>query len=91
MVLHDVGSPNPTLARDWQEQHINFAGLSGVNPLRGPNLDDFGPRFIALSDAYDLELRRAAHLAWKDISKEKLRQMAMHEGVYAFVGGPKYV
>lgn len=71
--------------------HINFAGLSGVNPLRGPNLDDFGPRFIALSDAYDLELRRAAHLAWKDISKEKLRQMAMHEGVYAFVGGPKYV
>lgn len=70
--------------------HINFAGLSGVNPLRGPNLDDFGPRFIALSDAYDLELRRAAHLAWKALSKDRPKQMAMHEGVYAFVGGPNY-
>ncbi|KAE9374883.1 purine nucleoside phosphorylase I, inosine and guanosine-specific [Stipitochalara longipes BDJ] len=70
--------------------HINFAGLSGVNPLRGPNLDDFGPRFIALSDAYDLELRRAAHLAWKDLSKDRSKQMVMHEGVYAFVGGPNY-
>jgi len=59
--------------------------------LRGPNLNAFGPRFIALSDAYDLELRRAAHLAWKDLSKDEPKQMAMHEGVYAFVGGPKYV
>jgi purine-nucleoside phosphorylase len=59
--------------------------------LRGPNLDEFGPRFIALSDAYDLELRRAAHLAWKELSKAQSKQMAMHEGVYAFVGGPKYV
>jgi purine-nucleoside phosphorylase len=62
-----------------------------VNPLRGPNLDSFGPRFIALSDAYDLELRRVAHLAWKEIAKNRKKLMAMHEGVYAFVGGPKNV
>ena len=59
--------------------------------MRGPNLDLFGPRFIALSDAYDLELRRVAHLAWKEISNDQTKKMAMHEGVYAFVGGPKYV
>lgn len=51
----------------------------------------FGPRFIALSDAYDLELRRIAHKAWKEISKDQTKKMSMHEGVYAFVGGPKYV
>jgi purine-nucleoside phosphorylase len=58
--------------------------------LRGPNLDMFGPRFIALSDAYDLELRRVAHLAWKEITKDQTKKMDMREGVYAFVGGPKY-
>jgi purine-nucleoside phosphorylase len=59
--------------------------------LRGPNLDNFGPRFIALSDAYDLDLRRAAHSAWEELSKDDPKKMKMHEGVYAFVGGPKYV
>jgi len=58
--------------------------------LRGPNLHLFGPRFIALSDAYDLELRRVAHLAWKEIAKDQTKLMNMHEGVYAFVGGPNY-
>lgn len=62
-----------------------------MNPLRGPNLDLFGPRFIALSDAYDLELRRVAHLAWNEIAEDRKKLMAMHEGVYAFVGGPKYI
>lgn len=70
-------------------KHINLPGLCGVNPLRGPNLDEFGPRFPALSDAYDLELRRAAHLAWHELSKDNPKEMAMHEGVYVFVGGPK--
>lgn len=59
--------------------------------MRGPNLDNFGPRFIPLSDAYDLDLRRAAHSAWKELSKDDPKKMKMHEGVYAFVGGPKYV
>ena len=66
---------------------MNFAGLSGVHPLRGPNAESFGTRFPALSDAYDLELRRLAHHAWRklDVSCGKRR---VHEGVYAFVAGP---
>ena len=75
---------------DWRLKHINFPGLAGVNPLRGPNLDSFGPRFIALSDAYDLELRRAAHLAWRELSNDEPKKAVMYEGVYAFVGGPNY-
>jgi purine-nucleoside phosphorylase len=30
------------------EDHINLVGMAGVNPLRGPNLDEFGPRFPAV-------------------------------------------
>lgn len=60
-----------------------------MHPLRGPNIDELGVRFPAMSDAYDLELRRLAHKAWRkrslDGQKEKLR-----EGVYAFVSGPSY-
>ena len=69
--------------------HIFLAGLAGVHPLRGPNLDSFGDRFPPLSDAYDLALRRAAHTAWKKSQKSKSNRR-LHEGVYAFVGGPSF-
>ncbi|EAW08590.1 purine-nucleoside phosphorylase [Aspergillus clavatus NRRL 1] len=69
--------------------HIFLAGLAGTHPLRGPNSEQFGPRFPALSDAYDLELRRYAHQAWGAvINKESKRRL--HEGIYAFAGGPSY-
>ena len=61
-----------------------------MHPLRGPNAEDFGVRFPPLSDAYDLELRRSAHQAWrKAIPPDSKRRL--HEGVYAFVGGPRQV
>ncbi|KAH0538719.1 hypothetical protein FGG08_004671 [Glutinoglossum americanum] len=69
--------------------HLNLAGLVGVHPLRGPNADDFGIRFPALSDAYDLELRRVVHRAWKSLQLSQ-NGRRIHEGVYAFVGGPSY-
>ncbi|KAI9836676.1 MAG: hypothetical protein M1819_001312 [Sarea resinae] len=68
--------------------HLNLAGLVGIHPLRGPNADDFGIRFPALSDAYDLELRQIAHTAWKKLAISR-HQRRIHEGVYAFVGGPR--
>ncbi|KAJ6076609.1 hypothetical protein N7499_008590 [Penicillium canescens] len=69
--------------------HLFLAGLAGTHPLRGPNEEEFGVRFPPLSDAYDLELRRHVHQAWKTvISPESNRKL--HEGVYAFVGGPTY-
>ncbi|EEP78324.1 purine nucleoside phosphorylase [Uncinocarpus reesii 1704] len=70
--------------------HIFLAGLAGLHPLRGPNEDEFGVRFPALSDAYDIELRRTAHRAWtKVISVESRRRI--HEGVYAFCAGPRFL
>ncbi|KAI9844089.1 MAG: hypothetical protein M1837_005803 [Sclerophora amabilis] len=69
--------------------HLNLAGLAGIHPLRGPNADGFGVRFPALSDAYDLELRRAAFQAWEVVRSQGSKR-SVHEGVYAFVGGPSY-
>ncbi|KAI9692020.1 MAG: hypothetical protein M1820_009595 [Bogoriella megaspora] len=69
--------------------HLNLAGLVGNHPLLGPNADNFGVRFPPMSDAYDLELRKRAHLAWEDLGLGKGARR-MHEGVYSFVGGPSY-
>ncbi|KAE8348224.1 nucleoside phosphorylase domain-containing protein [Aspergillus coremiiformis] len=69
--------------------HIFLAGLAGTHPLRGPNTEEFGPRFPPLSDAYDLELRRQVHRAWREVMDAK-SERKLHEGVYAFVGGPTY-
>ena len=68
--------------------HINFLGLAGNHPLRGPNADEFGPRFPALSDAYSLALRQTLFKAAKlrDIRSRR----GLHEGIYAMVSGPSY-
>ncbi|MDQ4036260.1 MAG: purine-nucleoside phosphorylase [Chloroflexota bacterium] len=58
--------------------------LSGDNPLLGPNLDRFGPRFPAMADAYDPELRRAAGEAAERTG------IALREGVYVMLSGPAY-
>ena len=61
--------------------HINF---SGDNPLRGPNNEDFGPRFPDLSNAYDPELRNTAREAAKELDID------LQRGVYAMTSGPSY-
>ncbi|KAJ5966047.1 hypothetical protein N7481_012761, partial [Penicillium waksmanii] len=69
--------------------HLFLAGLAGNHPLRGLNDEEFGVRFPPLSDAYDLDLRRHVHRAWKEItSATPQTSRKLHEGVYAFVGGP---
>ncbi len=61
------------------QDHIN---LQPENPLRGQNLDSFGPRFPDMSEPYDLNLIRQA----ESIAKEK--DIRLHQGVYVAVSGP---
>ena len=61
--------------------HIHFDMDS---PLRGHNMDEFGPRFPDMSDAYKKSLRKMAKEAGKTLG------IPLHEGVYAFMGGPSY-
>lgn len=91
MVLNDVSLGDIRNAKSELFKHINFAGLAGVHPLRGPNADDFGVRFPALSDAYDLDLRRRVHQVWRHLGPALGSTRRLHEGTYAFVGGPRQV
>lgn len=68
------------------KDHINFPGLCGLNPLCGPNVDRFGPRFPAMSGCYDAGLRQVA----MEIGKQLGVATSMREGVYAMVGGPNF-
>lgn len=43
-----------------------------------------------MSDAYDLGLRRLAHQKWKHLNASRKTSRRLHEGVYAFAGGPNY-
>ncbi|CAG8515721.1 6940_t:CDS:2 [Diversispora eburnea] len=67
--------------------HISIPGFSGINPLIGPNLTTFGPRFPALSDAYDYDLRVKA---FKAARKLNFTTGSIKEAIYCFLGGPSY-
>ena len=58
--------------------------MTAQNPLIGPNLDAFGPRFPDMSCAFDKELRALAH----ECANEQ--GFALREGVYAQMAGPTY-
>ena len=64
--------------------NLNLIGMSGVNPLIGPNLDEFGPRFPDMSQAYDRQLC--------DLARKVAREgnMPLQEGIYAGLSGPSF-
>lgn len=64
--------------------HLNMVGMAGQSPLRGPNLDVFGPRFPDMSQAYDRKLCELARQVARDHS------ITLHEGVYAGLAGPSF-
>jgi purine-nucleoside phosphorylase len=64
--------------------HINLIGMAGLNPLRGPNLDEFGPRFPDMSRAYDPALRALARRVAADLG------FSLREGVYMCLAGPTF-
>jgi purine-nucleoside phosphorylase len=64
--------------------HINFVGMSGNNPLMGPNDDSIGPRFLGMVHTYDADLRRAARRV------AEAEGITLHEGVYVCLSGPTF-
>jgi purine-nucleoside phosphorylase len=64
--------------------HLNIMGMAGQSPLLGPEEPSLGVRFLDMLDAYDPDLRGAAHQAARQ------NGIKLQEGVYAMVGGPAY-
>ncbi len=72
---YEVGTP--MIIKD----HIN---MMGDNPLIGPNVEEWGPRFPDMSNAYDKDLRELA----KNVANEL--GITVYEGVYVAVSGPNF-
>ena len=64
--------------------HINLVGMVGLNPLHGPNLDEFGPRFPDMSQVYDPSLQATARRVAASLG------FALQEGVYICLAGPSF-
>lgn len=79
-VNQDFVPGNPMLITD----HLNLLGMAGVNPLRGPNMDEFGTRFPDMSQAYDRELKELARNVARDLG------ITLYEGIYVCLAGPTF-
>ncbi len=66
------------------EDHINIAGMSGLDPTRGTVATHFGPRFTPLNRAYDPAL---LDILEKSATELKIKT---HRGVYGFTCGPSF-
>ena len=63
------------------EDHLN---LTGTNPLIGPNLNELGPRFPDMTEAYDKELRAKLESIFKT------NGVRYQKGIYGGLSGPTY-
>jgi len=61
--------------------HLN---LMGVNPLRGPNDERFGPRFPDMSAVYSPELQELV------VEEAKAIGIEVRRGIYGALSGPSY-
>ena len=87
IVTNAAGAINPNfLPGDVMliTDHLNLIGMAGLNPLIGPNLDELGPRFPDMSQAYDRELCELARQV------AKANKLTLHEGVYVGLSGPSF-
>lgn len=64
--------------------NLNIMGMAGANPLMGPNIDELGPRFPDMSQAYDHKLMALARKAASE------NQVQLQEGVYCGLSGPSF-
>ncbi len=87
IVTNAAGAINPDYAPGdlmLITDHIGLITMTGNNPLRGPNLDVFGPRFPDMSQAYDRKLGQIA----REVAES--HQIKLNEGVYAGLSGPSF-
>jgi purine-nucleoside phosphorylase len=77
-----TGGLNPQFEPDDLMIVTDHINLTANNPLLGPNLDQFGPRFPDMSEVYDRDLIALA--------REKALEtgIALRQGVYVGVLGP---
>jgi purine-nucleoside phosphorylase len=84
IVTNASGAINPELKAGDLVLITDHINMLGENPLRGPNLDQLGPRFPDMSAAYSKRLREIA------ISAAQAEGIELKQGVYIATLGPSY-
>lgn len=82
LISNAAGGMNPDFRRGDLMIITDHINLLGDNPLIGPNLDEFGPRFPDMSEPYSNEL---ISLAEKVASENNIK---IQKGVFVAVSGP---
>ena len=84
ILTNAAGGINADFAAGCLMLITDFINLSGKNPLTGPNLDAFGPRFPDMSNAYDRALRTITQIRASELGID------LRRGVYCWMNGPTY-
>jgi purine-nucleoside phosphorylase len=87
IVTNAAGGVNPDFAPGEVmliTDNLNLIGMTGMNPLFGPNLDEIGPRFPDMSQVYDRELMTKARQV------ATAENIQLREGVYCCLSGPSF-
>jgi purine-nucleoside phosphorylase len=82
MISNAAGGMNPLFRRGDLMLITDHINLLGTNPLTGPNISEWGPRFPDMSEPYDLKLREIAEARALELG------IKLQQGVYVAVLGP---
>lgn len=82
LISNAAGGMNPHYRRGDLMLITDHINLQHANPLVGPNVDAWGPRFPDMSRPYDQDLLRLAEEAALRLG------IKLHQGVYVAVVGP---
>jgi purine-nucleoside phosphorylase len=84
IVTNAAGAINPEFQPGDVMMITDQIGMAGLNPLRGPNLNEFGERFPDMSRPFDDQLVETTRKVAKDTS------INLREGVYICLSGPSF-
>lgn len=84
IVTNAAGAVNTACAAGDIMLITDHIKLFADGPLRGPNLEEFGPRFPDMSHVYTPALQETARQAAAELG------IPLREGVYMFLPGPQY-
>jgi len=83
IITNASGGLNPNFAPGSIMVLTDHINLLGDNPLRGPNIDEWGPRFPDLSRPYDKGLVKTALQTAQDLGMDMIQT-----GTYVCIPGP---